>query len=93
MYLNCGGRYNYGSYIHNLSNCEIKLLYPALTEFFNCLQKHKALARKQEHEEDVKRLQEAKDREVTTASAEEEMKNKARYVCVCEIFYKLQQGQ
>ena len=82
MYLNCGGSYGYASCIHNLSNCEIKLLYPAFTEFFNCLQKHKALARKQEQEEDVKRLQEAKDREVTTASAEEEMKNKARYLCV-----------
>ena len=30
----------------------------------------------------MKRLQEAKDREVTTASVEEEMKNKARYACV-----------
>ena len=40
------------------------------------------MARKQEQEEDVKRLQEAKDREVTTASAEEEMKNKARYAWV-----------
>jgi len=40
------------------------------------------LARKQEQEADVKRLQEAKDREVTTASVEEEMKNKARYACV-----------
>jgi len=36
------------------------------------------LARKQEKEEDVKRLQEAKDREVTTALVAEEMKNKAR---------------
>ena len=71
----------YGNYIHYCS-CEIKLLSPALTEFFKYPRQHKALARKQEQEEDVKRLQEAKDREVTTASAEEEMKNKARYACV-----------
>ena len=52
----------------------------ALTELVFNLQQHKALVRRQEQEEDVKRLQEAKDREVTTASVEEDMKNKARYI-------------
>jgi len=36
------------------------------------------LARKQEQEDDAKYLQEAEQREATTASVEEELKNKAR---------------
>ena len=43
-----------------------------------CL-KHKALARKEEQEADAKYLKEAEKREVTTASVEDELKNKARY--------------
>ncbi|KAL9960738.1 hypothetical protein ACROYT_G034231 [Oculina patagonica] len=53
---------------------DFKMLKEQMEEAF----KHKALARKEEQEADIKRLQEAKDREVTTASVEEEMKNKAR---------------
>lgn len=41
--------------------------------------KHKALARKEEQEADAKYLKEAEKREVTTASVEDELKNKARY--------------
>ena len=42
--------------------------------------KHKALARKEEKEADAKYLQEAQKREVTTASIEDELKQKARYM-------------
>ncbi|KAJ7388873.1 hypothetical protein OS493_035213 [Desmophyllum pertusum] len=53
---------------------DLKMLKEQMEQAF----KHKALARKQEQESDIKRLEEAKDREVTTASVEEELKNKAR---------------
>ena len=48
------------------------------------------MERKQEQEADAKYLEEAKKREVTTATVEDEMKNKARYeleiyiICVRE---------
>ena len=51
---------------------------------------NKALERKQEQEADAKYLEEAQKREVTTATIEDEMKNKARYeleifiICVRE---------
>ena len=40
---------------------------------------NKVLERKQEQEADAKYLEEAQKREVTTATIEDEMKNKARY--------------
>ena len=48
----------------------------SLFRFLNL--KHKALAKKEEQEADAKYLQEAKEREVTTASVEDELKRKAR---------------
>ncbi|XP_022783914.1 gamma-tubulin complex component 6-like [Stylophora pistillata] len=53
---------------------DLNMLKEQMEEAF----KHRALAREQEKEEDIKRLQEVKDKEVTTATVEDEMKNKAR---------------
>ncbi|XP_068759529.1 gamma-tubulin complex component 6-like isoform X2 [Montipora capricornis] len=53
---------------------DLKRLKEQMEEAF----KHKALAKKEEQEADAKYLQEAKDREVTTASVEDELKRKAR---------------
>ena len=60
---------------------------------FAFMLQNKALERKQEQEADAMYLEEAQKREVTTATVEDEMKNKARYELEIYIFCVREQSR